>query len=155
MDTPIARKFKAHARKEQEEALQDEREDGELDELPNVPQPSQQRAITVVDDPMPPQITAFPPSPLTDEQRQQRRDYFHELRDTISLAPSTWYHLSSLPRISPLNSSWRMGRSLIVTIDGHLPSQVTDGVVVLYSSRRLPPWPPSPIGFHNALISGV
>ncbi|KAI0758057.1 hypothetical protein C8Q74DRAFT_1373105 [Fomes fomentarius] len=83
MDTPIARKFKAHARKEQEEALQDEREDGELDELPNVPQPSQQqRAVTVVDDPMPPQMTSFPPSPLTDEQKQQRREYFRELRDT-------------------------------------------------------------------------
>ena len=60
------------------------------DELPEVSSPKE-RTITVVDGDqasgsaptrIPSNDSRFPPSPLTDEQREQRREYYREVRDT-------------------------------------------------------------------------
>ena len=66
-------------------AAEDEEDDGELDEMPNASLPKRETNINVrtgPDDPSASGSSANPTGQYSEEERQHRREYFREVRDT-------------------------------------------------------------------------
>ena len=57
-------------------------DDEDLDEMPNARLPKESEATTMISDPANSASASPPEPPLSDEQRQHRREYFREVRDT-------------------------------------------------------------------------
>nr|VWP00877.1 Chitinase [Ganoderma boninense] len=71
---------------QQAAAAEDDEDDDELDEMPNVSLPKREATINVrtggVDDAGAPGASANPTSQYSEEERQHRREYFREVRET-------------------------------------------------------------------------
>ncbi|PIL37479.1 hypothetical protein GSI_01173 [Ganoderma sinense ZZ0214-1] len=71
---------------QQAAAAEDDDDDDELDEMPNASLPKREATINVrtggADDPAAPGQSAKPTGQYTEEERQHRREYFREVRDT-------------------------------------------------------------------------